>query len=425
MRLVLPWNGYYTMFVAICYYIYNHQMFSYIDYLTGKKLPKWKSSIITFIINYEVFMLISQLRFYLIINWTIFAIFLVLEIAVIYRVPWTMSLFCGIQGAMIGLAFNFITRSGTALLVNQSLAAFDSRIMSSIASLKPYPIAAGFVLAGFGFWVLQHKFNDWAEKEENPDKPVNLIFSLCLVLSLFIYLDLNLLIYFTPSNEPIIKLWGMKSGICVLIGYYIGISHIHTLTKLQHFERQSYTVRKELISHKIMVDKLEKLAFYDILTGCQSREAALNAMKHDYEEGNPFYICFADLNNLKPVNDNLGHDAGDRYLAAVAHALQEAAGTGDIVSRYGGDEFLLITPQDGIERVRAGLDNAKWSLKELSNSSEYPFELWISYGIAFSGECGDLEELIKLADDRMYENKRRDKQERNIGQAGPIPFGHS
>ena len=90
MSLVLPWKGYYTMFVAVCYYIYNHHMFAYIDYLTGKKLPKWKRSVVTFIINYEVFMLISQLRFYLIINWTIFAVFLVLEIALLYRVPWTM-----------------------------------------------------------------------------------------------------------------------------------------------------------------------------------------------------------------------------------------------------------------------------------------------------------------------------------------------
>ena len=417
MSLVLPWKGYYTMFVAVCYYIYNHHMFAYIDYLTGKKLPKWKRSVVTFIINYEVFMLISQLRFYLIINWTIFAVFLVLEIALLYRVPWTMSLFCGIQGAMIGLAFNFITRSGTALLVNQSLAAFDSRISSSIASLKPYPIAAGFVLAGLGFWGLQHKFHDWAEKEENPDKPVNLIFSLCLVLSLFIYLDLNLLIYFTPSNEPIIKLWGMKSGICVLIGYYIGISHIHTLTELQHFERQSYSVRKELISHKILEQKLEQLAFHDVLTGCQSREVARKAMLYHYENGIPFYICFADLNNLKQVNDNLGHDAGDRYLAAVAHSLEEAAAADDIVSRYGGDEFLLMTAEDGIERVRAGIKNAQWVLKELSNSSEYPFELWVSYGIAYSGECRDMEELMRLADDRMYENKRRDKQERSGGKA--------
>lgn len=411
MGFVLFRRGYFIILVAVCYFIYNYHMFAYIDYLTGKKLPKWKSSMITFIINYVVFMLISKLQFYLIINWTIFAVFLVLEIAVLYRMPWTMSLFCGIQGAMIGLAFNFITRSGTALLVNQSLAAFDSRVSSGIASLKPYPIAAGFVLAGFGFWALKHKFHDWAEKEENPDKPVNLIFSLCLVLSLFIYLDLNLLIYFTPSNEPIIKLWGMKSGICVLIGYYIGISHIHTLTKLQHFERQSYSVRQELISHKAMEDKLEKLAFYDVLTGCQSREAARTAMLDKYNNGIPFYVCFADLNDLKLVNDTLGHDAGDRYLTAAAHALQEAAGTDDVVSRYGGDEFLLVTPKDGIDRVRAGMENAQWALRELSNSSEYPFALRMSYGIAYSGECEDLEALVKLADDRMYENKNCEKRE--------------
>ena len=97
-------------------------------------------------------------------------------------------------------------------------------------------------------------------------------------------------------------------------------------------------------------------------------------------------------------------------------------GTRDIVSRYGRYKFLLIISQDGIERVRADMDNAQWLLKELSNSSEYPFELWASYGIAFSRKYVNLDEFMKLADDKMYENKRRDKQVRNIGQAGPIPF---
>lgn len=401
--------------VAACYYIYNNNLFAFIDVLTGKMLPRWKSRVLTFFINYTVFMLITRLQFYLIINWTIFAVFLVLEIAVLYRTSWVMSLFCGIQGAMVGLAFNFITRSGAALISNQSLVVFDSRVSEGVASLKRNPIAAGFLLAGLGFWWMKRRYKDWAEKEENPDKPANRLFSLGLVCSLFVYLDLNLLIYFTPSNETIIKLWGMKSGICVLVGYYIGISHIYTLNRLLHFERQSYFVRKELTSHVLFEERLEKLAYYDSLTGCISRDAARKVMEEYYKDGIPFYVCFADVNNLKPVNDNLGHGAGDRYLAAVAHALMDAAGEGDIVSRYGGDEFLLMTSEEGMERVRAGMDNAQWALKKLSGSSEYPFRLWVSYGIASSRESRDLEGLLKLVDERMYENKRRDKLEMEEG----------
>lgn len=422
----LPWflSIIYTGAVALCYYIYNYHMFSYIDGLTGKALPKWKKHDLTFVINYGVFMIISQLRFYLIVNWTIFAVFLVLEIAVLYKTSWLMSLFAGVQGAMIGLAFNFITRSSIALLTNRSLVAFDAGVDNTISTLKPYPIAAGFLLAGWFFWLLRSKFGDWAKKEENPNQPVNLLFSACLVFALFLYLDLNLMIYLTPSSETIIKLWGMKSGACVLIGYYIGISHIHTLTELQYFERQSYWVRKELDSHESMEEELEKLAFYDVLTGCQSREVVRRTMAERYEQGIPFCVCFVDVNCLKAVNDNLGHDAGDRYLAAVAHALQDIAGEADVLSRYGGDEFLLLAPEDGIERVRVGIQNAQWALTALSHSSEYPFALSASYGIALSKERDSAEALMTLVDARMYESKQSKKQAQGSATevvTGPLP----
>lgn len=278
-------NNFYFLLAAVCYYFYNDRMFSYIDSITGRKLPKWESRVITYIINYGIFILISNLNFYLIINWTIFAVFLVAEIRVLYKVSMTMSLFCGIQGAMVGLAINFITRSGASLLTDQPLLAFDSHASGQSLNLKAYPISAGFILSGLAFWRMQRRFKGWAQQEANPSKPVNLIFSLSLVSSLFIYLDLNLLIYFTPGNATILKLWGMKSGICVLVGYYIGISHIYTLSKLLHFERQSYDVRKELVTHIMQEERLEKLAFHDTLTGCSSREAARKAMEEYYAGG--------------------------------------------------------------------------------------------------------------------------------------------
>ena len=120
------------------------------------------------------------------------------------------------------------------------------------------------------------------------------------------------------------------------------------------------------------------------------------------------------------MDDNLDRDVSSRYLVAVA--LQEAVGTRDIVSRYGRYKFLLIISQDGIERVRADMDNAQWLLKSFPILLSIHLNFGASYGIAFSRKYVNLDEFMKLADDKMYENKRRDKQVRNIGQAGPIPF---
>lgn len=401
---------YYIILVAVCYYFYNDRMFLYINLLMHKKLSVFKNRILTFFINYIIFILISQLQFYLIINWTIFAIFLIFEIKLLYKCPFKISLFCGLQGALVGLAINFITRSSAALLLNLPLVSFDSRVNYTIVNLKSYPISLGFLLSGFVFWWLYKRFSNWENNENNSNNDANLTFSLCLALALFIYLDLNLLIYFIFSNEFIIKLWGMKSGFCVLIGYYIGTSHIYTLSHLQNFEHQSRLVREELKSYQIRENELKKAAYCDCLVGCSTREFGREAIKKAFEENRIFYVYFVDINNLKLVNDSLGHDAGDRYISAVAYALINAAGAKDIVCRYGGDEFLLITSKDEINSLESGMKNLKWELDELSNTSEYPFKLWVSYGIACSQECNNMEDLIKLADERMYISKKIDKQ---------------
>lgn len=409
MKEILLQYGLGVFLIGIFYYFYNDRMFLYIEMLMNKKLPLMRSRILTFIANYAVFILISEMRFYLIINWTIFAVFLVLEMAVLYRCSLKMSLFCGLQGALIGLAINFITRSGAALLLKQPLAVFDSRTNQDMVNLKGLPIGLGFILAGITFWWMYRRFNSWAENEENPDSPAYLNFSLSLIGALFLYLDMNLLIYLVNTNDTIIKLWGMKSGICVLIGYYIGTSHTYTLARLHNFERQSYQVREALSAYQVREEELKRYAYSDCLTGCASREAGNQAMRKAYGENIPFSVCFADINNLKPVNDKLGHDAGDRYLSAVAFALRNVLGEQALVCRYGGDEFLAIVQGKDAGFMERGMRGVRESLDELSGTSEYPFKLWVSYGLAESSECTDVETLLKLVDDRMYENKKLDK----------------
>lgn len=397
---------------AAFYYYFNSQMFQFFSLFTGKKLPTWKCKILTFAVNYMIFILVSFFKLYLILNWTIFALFLILEIALLYHSNAKMSIFCGLQGALVGLSINFITRSSAAIFSRLPMMAFDS-VRKNPMNYKSYPIAAGFLLAGLFFYLLRKRFRDWQEDQSESGRISNLSFSTWLVIALFLYLDLNLLIYFVPydENSIILKLWAMKSGICTLAGYTIGIYHTYTLARLRNFELRSQMIREELQGFQAKEEELVQYASYDGLTGCCVRSTGVQAIDQAYAIGQSFCICFIDVNDLKQVNDTLGHDAGDRYLAAVAHVVTQAANLemGDIICRYGGDEFLLITLSVDEQTLQLRMRNATLSLEELSNTSEYPFRLWMSCGIASSGEGKDAMTLIHLADKRMYENKKRDK----------------
>lgn len=397
---------------AVCYYYCNSQMFQFFSLLTGKRLPYWKQRGLTYVINYSIFVAVSLLQLYLIQNWTIFALFLVVEVSLIYRCDLRTSIFCGVQGALVGLSINFITRSSAAILTNLPLTFYDS-VQKGVENYKIFPISTGFFAAGLFFYLLRRFFHDWQEVESESGKLASLSFSAWLIIVLFLYLDLNLLIYFVPLNENsmILKLWVMKSGICTLGGYTIGIYHIYILTKLRNFELRSQLIRDEFQGYPAKERELLQMASYDSLTGCFIRSRGIQAIEQAYADKQIFCICFLDINNLKQVNDTLGHDMGDRYLTAIVHVLTEAISTqnGDILCRYGGDEFLLFISSSDGSAMQLRMANAARSLEELSNTSEYPFRLWFSCGFASSSEASDAAELIHLADSRMYEHKKRNK----------------
>jgi diguanylate cyclase (GGDEF)-like protein len=124
----------------------------------------------------------------------------------------------------------------------------------------------------------------------------------------------------------------------------------------------------------------------------------------------PLSILMIDIDNFKPYNDNLGHQAGDRALHELSMILREASRKGDCTCRYGGEEFAIILPRTDkkaafslAERIRKIVEEYRFKHEEVIPSKRFT----ISIGIAtYPEDASDKDELIAKADSALYEAKR-------------------
>jgi diguanylate cyclase (GGDEF)-like protein/PAS domain S-box-containing protein len=160
--------------------------------------------------------------------------------------------------------------------------------------------------------------------------------------------------------------------------------------------------------------ELERRANIDALTACHNRGATMAALGRMLDHGGQpdmgTGVVFIDLDHFKPINDRLGHAAGDEVLAAAAERLRLGVRAQDLVGRLGGDEFLVVCP--GIahpEVVSTVAERIVESLAEaLLLSCGEVVELKASIGIAWSvNDETTADRLVARADDAMYEAKSR------------------
>ena len=118
-------------------------------------------------------------------------------------------------------------------------------------------------------------------------------------------------------------------------------------------------------------------------------------------------IVFFDLNKFKLVNDTYGHDKGDLLLKIFSKSLKETFGKIGFVCRVGGDEFVTILLNSSEAEIEAAWEKLCEKLHEESKTLDFAYEITSSYGYATrkKGEAGSTEELMKLADERMYQYK--------------------
>lgn len=166
-------------------------------------------------------------------------------------------------------------------------------------------------------------------------------------------------------------------------------------------------------------EEFKKYATLDELTKVMTRKEGLSFLDKQIQLSKykdvPLTICFIDVNDLKYVNDNFGHKEGDFLLKNISEIIVKTARTNDMLFRYGGDEFILI-----LYNVRTSLSEIVWNrieanFNEFNQTSGKPYKLSASHGFSeyLPEEDAQIGTLIKLADERMYINKREMKAKKS------------
>lgn len=157
-------------------------------------------------------------------------------------------------------------------------------------------------------------------------------------------------------------------------------------------------------------DYLEYKSTRDALTGLPNRQYMEQSLKTEIKranrEGKPLTIAFIDIDYFKNINDNFGHDTGDKILQHFSKTIQHCLRGGDIACRYGGEEFLVIYPNTAADDAKQVLERVAGQLHGTLDTMEHSLELSFSAGIAeFERHGSTYEELIKQADKAVYKAK--------------------
>jgi diguanylate cyclase (GGDEF)-like protein len=180
--------------------------------------------------------------------------------------------------------------------------------------------------------------------------------------------------------------------------------------QLMTFEDMTYELRVANRELETAQGELRDLVTTDPLTGCRNRRFFHEVIGREIERHTryeiPLSMLFVDVNRFKAINDTLGHETGDRVLQQVAAFLMSKVRGADYVFRWGGDEFLILMSCREAEAMRKGAE-LQAAFHKSNKAAALPQGVGLSVGCAeVPPETRDVMPLVRLADERMYANKR-------------------
>ncbi len=204
-------------------------------------------------------------------------------------------------------------------------------------------------------------------------------------------------------------------GCISIAAFAVFILFAHNLAELRITTETYKRLRQENTENLEKLKDLEQEAIKDDLTGLYTRDYADRKVKELVEKNISVFVAFVDLDGLKIVNDDFGHEEGDFYIRRVAEILKDYF-RGSTVCRYGGDEMLVVGQFTTEEEVTKKLI---WCYRAVININERyskEYRTSISYGVAYKHLHENISpyNLISIADSRMYDLKKSNKKHRKV-----------
>jgi len=159
-----------------------------------------------------------------------------------------------------------------------------------------------------------------------------------------------------------------------------------------------------------LIKNLDLLSKTDELTGLFNRRGILEFLKYEFRRHNRgethFAVCICDIDHFKIINDSYGHESGDMILKDFSAFIKNKLRAGDFISRWGGEEFIILMRESSIhdcvnviERIRSLIERKNFRIIGCI------IHITVSFGISESVEAATLDEMINLADKRLYKAK--------------------
>lgn len=196
---------------------------------------------------------------------------------------------------------------------------------------------------------------------------------------------------------------------------YVELLSISAIRDKTNNVRNYIAVFSDISQLKAHQAELERIAYYDHLTGVPNRRLLVDrldqAIARTQRSGLRLAVCYLDLDGFKPINDRYGHEVGDQVLIAVAAALKRIQRGYDTIARLGGDEFvLLFTELSPNEDYHALLDRVLETIRQPIRLRGVTHRVSASIGVTlYPPDTGDTDRLLRHADQAMYRAKEAGK----------------